>query len=367
MARRGQCPSFIADYSMAMIHHYGNTLYPKLEAMTGQYTSWHGSGGIRFALNQDELDWFKRVEGVSDLIGFRMELISPERIKELVPYVEIDGVIAGARTLDDGHVDPSGTCQAMAILAKREGATIYKDTLVTGTRQLENGEWEVSTSKGTIICEHLVNAAGSYAGMVGEWVGLNIPMTNMKHRYVVTESAPIFEASSEEMPVFRDPYASSYYRQEQKSLLIGIYETEGAQEAWAGTRPAWEASNELFEPEVEAVMRWLERVLERLPMLETLGIKRVVNGAISHTSDGNPLLGPAPALKNYWLCCGASIGIAQGAGSGKYLAQWMVHGAADINMNAVDPRRYGNYATADYMRAVACQDYEHMYQLHIPG
>ena len=364
----GQCPSFIADYNMAQIHDYGNKLYPKLEEMTGQYVSWHGPGSVRFALNQAELDYFKLVEGMSKLIGFHMEIISPERIKELFPHVTTEGVLAGAWTKDDGHVDPAGCCNAMAIAAKNLGATIYKDTLVTDTKQLENGTWEVVTDKGNIRCEHVVNAAGSYVDMVAKWVGVeNIPMCNVKHRYVVTEPIKEIADRDAEMQVFRDPYPSSYYRQEQESMLVGIYETEGAQEAWAGSQPRWEDSYELFDPSVEPIIPWLERVMERVPLLEQAGIKRVVNGAISHTPDGNPLLGPVHGLKNYWLCSGASIGIAQGAGSGKYLAQWMVHGAADINMVGVDPRRFGLYADKDYLRAKAFEDYEHMYALHLPG
>jgi len=70
----GQCPSFTADYNNAKIHHYSNSLYPKLEELTGQSTGWHGCGGIRFATNQVELDYFRLVEGIAANIGFRMRL-----------------------------------------------------------------------------------------------------------------------------------------------------------------------------------------------------------------------------------------------------------------------------------------------------
>ncbi len=104
-----------------------------------------------------------------------------------------------------------------------------------------------------------------------------------------------------------------------------------------------------------------------MPVFANAGIKRVINGAIPHTPDGNPLLGPTAALPNFWMCCGSSIGIVQGAGCGKYLAQWMVHGDSEINMSALDPRRFGDYAKEDYTRAKSFQDYEHMFVTHLPG
>ena len=199
--------------------------------------------------------------------------------------------------------------------------------------------------------------------------GTDIPITNMKHTYVVTEPAPEFAARDGEMPVMRDPYASSYFRQEQKSALIGIYETADSQECWTerGGWPEWESQNELFEADFDLLAPYIERVMERKPEWANLGIRRTVCGAIPHTPDANPLLGPAAGLRNYWHCNGASIGIAAGAGSGKYLAQWMVHGDSEINMAGVDPRRFGDYAPGVYTKAKSHQDYEHMYALHLPG
>jgi len=154
----GQCPSFIGNYSMAQIHHYSNTLYPKLEELTGQATGWHGCGGIRFATTKEELDWFRYVEGISRNIGFRMQIISPQECQKINPFVDVKGVIAGAWTLDDGHVDPSGCCNAMAIGARKLGATIVRGNRVTNIKSLPSGEWEVFTEQGNMICEHVVNA-----------------------------------------------------------------------------------------------------------------------------------------------------------------------------------------------------------------
>ena len=200
-------------------------------------------------------------------------------------------------------------------------------------------------------------------------VGTDIPLINMKHTYLVTDTVQEFLDRDDEMPVIRDPYPSSYFRQEQKSALIGIYEMANSEECWnhRGGWPEWESENELFDPDMDNLMPYIERVMERIPMWSNLGIKRVVCGAIPHTPDSNPFLGPAAGLRNFWHCNGASIGIAAGAGSGKYLAQWMVYGDAEINMAGLDPRRFSNYAPGDYTKAKSHEDYEHMYKLHLPG
>jgi dimethylglycine dehydrogenase len=365
----GQCPSFIADYNMAKVHHYGNTLYPKLEDITGQYVGWHGCGGIRFALTSDELDFFKHVEGIAKLIGFRMQVVGPDEINNIFPHVDTTGVLAGAWTLDDGHVDPAGCCNALAKGARDQGANIIRHNRVLDFNQVASGEFEVITEQGTVICEHVVNAAGCYARPVARMLGADVPITNMKHQYVVTEPIKEFLQSEIEMPVIRDPYPSAYYRQEQKSALIGIYETHAGLEAWDqnGGWPAWDAENELFDEDIDHISLYLERVLERMPIWAETGIKRVVNGAIPHTPDANPLIGPAVGVRNFWMCCGSAIGIAQGAGLGKYLAQWMVHGDAEINMAGLDPRRYCGLTGENYVRAKSFEDYTHMYKLHLPG
>ena len=364
----GQCPSFIADYNMAKIHHYSNTLYPKLEEMTGQATGWHGCGGIRLATRQEEVDYFRLVLGIAANIGFRMQIVSPEEIKKLNPFLDITGVIAGAWTLDDGHVDPAGCCNAMAIAARNLGATIVRYNRVTGINPLASGEWQIVTEQGNITCEHVVNAGGCYAARIGAWVGLNIPIINLKHQYLVTEPIQEFIDREEEIPVMRDPYSNAYFRQEQHAGLIGIYERANWREAWVESGgQAWTAENELFAPEYDPIMPWLERVMERMPIFANAGIIRGINGASPRTPDHNPLLGPAPGLRNFWLSCGASIGIAQGAGAGKYLAQLMIHGETEINMVKVDPRRFGAFANQEYNRAKAYQSYKYMYILHLPG
>jgi dimethylglycine dehydrogenase len=364
----GQCPSITGSYNLAKIHAYGNRLYPRLEALTGQYVSWHPCGGLRLATNERELAWLKYIHGYSKSIGFGMEIVDVDTVKRLNPFLSTEGVIAAAWTTDDGHGDPSGLCNALVKAARDLGASVERRNRVLDIHQRQNGEWEVITEKGAIVAEMVVNAAGCYAREVARMVGADAPITNMQHQYVITHPIKEFIERVGEIPVLRDPYTSGYLRQEQKSGLIGVYETAELREAWAPRGfPEWESSNELFPDDLDRISPWLERAIERMPLFGEAGIRRVINGAIPHTPDGAPLLGPAAGLRNFWMCCGNSFGIAQGAGCGKYLAQWMIHGDAEINMAEFDPRRFGRFADAAYVRAKVFQDYGRTFTTRMPG
>jgi len=364
----GQCPSITGSYNLAKIHAYSNELYPRLEALTGQYVSWHSCGGLRLANNEHELAWLKYVHGFSKIIGFSMDIVGVDEIRRLNPFLTTDGVLAAAWTRDDGHGDPSGLCNAFAKAARDLGATVVRRNRVTDIRRRDSGEWEVATEQGTIVAEMIVNAAGCYAREVAAMVGSDAPITNMQHHYIVTHPLPAFLEREIEIPVMRDSYTSGYFRQEQKSGLIGVYESTDLHEAWAPRGyPEWESSNELFPDELDRIAPWLERAMERMPIFADGGIRRVINGAIPHTPDGAPLLGPAPGLRNFWMCCGTSFGIAQGGGCGKYLAQWMVHGDSEINMTEFDPRRFGRFADKSYVRDKVFLDYRLTFTTRRPG
>ena len=200
-------------------------------------------------------------------------------------------------------------------------------------------------------------AGGTYARQIGQWSALDLPITCMTHHYLVTETVPEFADLDRELPVVRDDAkVSGYVRMEQRSGLIGIYEKANANTVWLDGTP-WEADSELFAPDYERIMPWLGNAMERMPILAERGIRRAVHGAITHPPDGNMLLGPAPGLVNYWCCCGCQIGIGWGPGAGRYLAQWMVHGAAEISMREFDPRRYGSFANREYAVTKAREDY----------
>ncbi|HQY72754.1 MAG TPA: FAD-dependent oxidoreductase [Aestuariivirga sp.] len=363
----GQCPQFNGSLNMSKVHLYGTQLYPQLEKLTGQAVSWHGCGGLRLATTDEEVNWFKYVYGVSRLAGYECEIIGPGEIKQYHPFLETFGVKAAFRTVTDGHVAPADITNAMAAGARQLGAEIYRRTRVMDIKLLPSGEWNVITDKGNITCQHVVNSAGSYCDVVGSWTGHNVPIANMLHHYMITEPLKELIDLAPELPVVRDPYSHAYLREETNGVLVGPYETATAHLCWDGQPPAWDFESELVAPELDRLTPWLERATERMPIFGNAGLKSIISGAITHTPDGTYLSGPAPGPKNYWMHCGASIGICQGGGAGKYLAQWMVHGQAEINMREFDPRRFGNWASKDYTAEVSVADYHHMYYCYKPG
>ncbi len=354
----GQITHSTSSFGLGKCVGYNIDLYAgALEAETGQSVTWHGCGSFRLAYTEDEMDWLRQTLSVGAALGFPMELVGPDRIAELHPFYNLDGVLGGLHTPEDGHVDPSGVTQALAIGARQKGARIIRHCRATDIKRQPTGEWKVSTERGDILCEHVVNAGGTYARQMGEWSGLLLPMTSMTHHYFVTDPVPEFQDLDRELPVIRDDrLVSGYIRLEQKAGLIGIYEKENPNAVWIDHCP-WEAENELFDPDYDRIMPWLENAMERMPVLAERGLKRAVHGAISHPPDGNPMIGPAPGAPNYWCCCGTQIGIGWGPGLTRELARWMVHGAADISMREFDPRRFGGYATKEWQVEKAKEDY----------
>ena len=362
----GQCPQMTGSYNLAKVHLHSTNLYKTLEKETGQPTGWHGCGSLRLAYKQEDLDWFYYVKGILDNVGAPAEIISTNEIKKIHPFIKLDGIMGAFHTPEDGHTDPTSTTNAMAKGARNAGAKIYRNNRVTDIKHRSSGEWELITEKGNIICEHVVNAAGSYCPEVGAMVGLkNIPSINMIHHYLVTDEHHEIKKLKKELPVVRDPVSSCYLRQEGKGLLIGIYEKNA--KCWALDGMDWKFNMELLEPELDRLEEHLDKGMNRIPQFRDVGIKKIICGPITHTPDDNFLAGPAPGLKNFWLFCAASIGIAQGGGAGKYMAQWMIYGDADINMLEFEPRRYLSWANKNYAITKSTDQYRRMYVTPVPN
>ncbi len=361
----GQITRSVGDYTTAAFHHYAIELYERIEEATGQAVSLHQPGGLRIAYNELEMDALRTHLGVGRYIGYPIELVSPKEAADFNPFYDFSDALGAIWTEGEGHVDPSGVTMAFAAGARAAGATISRRNRVVEVNNLPNGEWEVVTEKGTITCEHVVDAAGCYGDQVAALSGFRVPQANVLHHYLVTDEVPELVEHGVEMPVMRDNKVAGYIRQEQTAGLIGIYEHRGAEIVWPDGVP-WEAENPLFPADYDKIAPWLEEAFNRIPILGEVGIKRVVHGAITHTTDAHMLLGPAPGVRNYWLNTGSSIGLAWGPGAGRELARWMVHGETELNLRHYDPRRFG-WASQDYIAAKSTEDYEWMFRVHPPG
>jgi len=361
----GQCPHMLSSLNLAKIHLHSTNLYKSLEKETGQSTGFHETGSLRLAYKKEDLEWFNYSKGLLDVVGSPSSIISTNEIHKYHPFIKLDGILGAFYTPEDGYTDPTSTTNAMAKGARNGGAKIYRKNRVTDIEQLSTGEWKVITEKGDVVCEHVVNAAGSFCPEVAKMVGLkNVPSINMIHQYLVTESHPEIEKLDKELPVVRDPDSSSYLRQEGKGLLIGPYEKDVA--AWALDGMDWKFDMELLEPDLDRIENHLEKGMDRIPQFKDVGIKRIICGPITHTPDDNFLAGPAPGLKNFWMFCAASIGIAHGGGAGKFMAQWIVHGDSEINMMEFEPRRYMSWVNKEYSIEKSKEQYRRMYVTPMP-
>ncbi|MBT22354.1 aminomethyltransferase, partial [Candidatus Poribacteria bacterium] len=367
----GLVTNLIGSLNMAKVHEHGVKLYQQLEAETGLSTGWHSCGSIRLATNQDEVDWFHYVKGMLNSIDVEAHLIGHDDIRQKQPLVDdLSDVMVGLWTPDDGWTDPTSATNAMAAGARQLGCEIARHTLVTDMNQLPDGRWQVITEhegeRDEVIAEHVVNAAGHYGPQVAAMVGMEVPIVSMIHQYLITEPLQEMVDLDFEPPVLRDPRASCYYRREINGLLVGPYERAGAR-TYGVEGIDWNLHFHLTPPDVDVLAPWLELAAQRIPVFGEAGIKKVISGPITHTPDGGYLMGPAPGMRNYWMCVGSAIGVAQGPGDGKYLAQWMVHGQTEVNVREMDPRRFGPWASLDYTIDKSTDEYHEMYQVAMPG
>ena len=364
----GLLPLFNMSYSVGQIHKYSVNLYRTLAEETGLDVGLRTVGNIRLAMTPDRMDEYRQYAGVARTIGVNVEFLTPDEMHDIWPLAVTDGLVGAIRHPDDGYIQPADLTQALARGARRRGASIHRQTCVTGIEQTPGGEWLVRTDKGDWIAEHVVSATGNFARRTGAMVGLDIPVLPVQHQYIVTETHPDILARHEqglpELGVLRESDGSWYMREEAGGLLLGPYE-KGAPACYLDG-PDPQSEYELFNDDIDRLMPHIESAIRRVPAFEELGIKRVYNGAIAYTPDGSPIVGPAWDKRNFWLNEGHSFGITAAAGAGWQLAEWIVEGEPTIDMLGVDPRRFGDYATGAYLKAKNEEAYANVFTVHFP-
>jgi dimethylglycine dehydrogenase len=364
----GLLPLFNMSYSVGQVHKYSVKLYQELEEETGQPVGFAQVGNLRLAMNDDRMDEYYQYAATARTIGIDVRFLTPEEIGRLWPLCNTDGLVGGIFHPEDGYIQPADLTQALAKGARARGATIYRNTAVLNIEQATSGGWVVETEKGTITCDHVISATGNYARRTGAMVGLDIPVIPVEHQYIVTEPHPALQQRKQEglpeMGVLRESDGSWYLREENNGFILGPYE-KGAPACYVDG-PDPRAEYELFQEDIERLEPHIEAAMNRVPAFGEVGIKKVYNGAIAYTPDGNPIIGPAWDLDNFWLNEGHSFGITAAGGAGWQLAEWIVDGEPTIDMLGVDPRRFGDYATKDYLIEKNEEAYSHVFIIHYP-
>ena len=296
----GNCPNFSTSFNIMKLQAYSNRLYRRLPEEVDSAIGHRACGSIRLAHTDDRMAEFRHVAEMAAAQGLAFEILAPSEMRARHPFLETHDVLGGLWDPDDGDIDPSQVTQALAKGARTAGAAIYRHTPVRAIERTAGGEWRIATADGTITCEIVVNAAGYRAREIGRMVGLDLPVVSLQHQYLVTEAIPEIEAHGRLLPLVRDPDVSWYLRQERAGLLLGPYEWD-CRLAWDGQEPPAEFGMELFEDDLDRLERYIEDAMARVPVFASAGVTRVINGPIPYTPDGNPLIGPAYGLDNFFL------------------------------------------------------------------
>ncbi|MBN2760505.1 MAG: FAD-dependent oxidoreductase [Rhodobacteraceae bacterium] len=376
----GLLPLFNMSYATSHIHDYSVKFYKTLEAETGLNAGFAVVGNLRMAQTEARMDEYKLYASTAETVGIPYEWMTPAQIKDRWPLVRTEDLKGAIFHPTDGYINPADVTQAMAKGARQRGVEIVRKVQVDGYRWT-GSEWVVTCTKmvekgGNLVAsdeqfeitaEHVVTCTGNHAQRTARMLGIKIPAIPVEHQFIVTEADAAlvdYRKSNPEHPVLRDADAKWYVREERGGWILGPYE-RGAPACFEyGVPDSFRA--DLFPLDLERIEEEYMSMIHRIPSSETVGLKDDYNGPICYTPDGNPLVGPAPGLRNMWLAEGFSFGITAAGGTGHYLAQLMVEGEAEIDMASLDPKRFGSWMTTEYGARKNEEAYEHVFILHHP-
>jgi dimethylglycine dehydrogenase len=361
----GNVSFFHSNFYGTQVNMKSIEIFKELEKETGQATGWHTTGSIRTADNPGRMDELGYAYSMNRCLGLDVSYVTPEEIGKMHPFMNTEGLLGGLYWPDDGDVDPNSVTQAMAKGARQHGVEINLYTLVKSIEQTPSKEWLIKTDKGDITCEYVINAAGLWAPEVSKMVGIEIPSIAIAHTHILYEKINAIADADSSLPLIRDPDKSIYLRQEMDSLILGMYEANGQQ--WKKNGVPWDYAQQEINPDIDNISDCIEAGMERFPILGETGFKHVTAGPITYTPNGDPLVGPAAPLKNFFQACGYSFGITQAGGIGHYLAGWIMNGEPEIDLWAVDSRRYGSFANWAYNTQKIADTYPRLYSTIYPN
>lgn len=361
----GQVTQFGAVQTMVGLKKYSVELYTRLAAdPESPITYRRDDGGIRLGYDQSDLDGYRHFVGMAKGMGVDFDVLGPSEMASAHPLLNVEGLTCGLWDPVDGDIDPTGLVNGLCRAGRRNGGQVFRHTEVIGLEPLAGGGWIVRTNRGDIECESFVNAAGYRVHQVGQFYGLESAVSSMEHQFFLTEELPELEALSHRVPLIRDPGDDFYSRQEHKGLLVGIYE-QGCK-TWGREHIPHDFANKLEPPDLDRLTDNMERVMERLPVLQTAGISSVVNGPITYSGDGVPIVGKLPGVRGGYAMLGIRAGIGEGGGLGKVLAEIIVDGESEWDTWVLDPRRFTQYADEAYASAKAVEEYQREFIFHRP-
>ncbi|WP_083100288.1 GcvT family protein [Pseudophaeobacter leonis] len=360
-----QVTHFGMNQTMVGLKSHSISLYKELAEDPDYPINYHhGDGGIRLANTPEQMQGYRHFASMARGMGVEFEVIDAEECARRHPLISTDNLIGGLWDPLDGDIDPAQLCQALARRARKAGAEIYRNTPVTGLMQHRDDTWTVQTSKGDIDCDIVVNACGYRVNEVAAMMGVQHPVTSMEHQYFLTEEIPAIRDADHRMPLLRCPISDYYCRQEKNGLLVGFYEQDCKTWGMDGIDPNF--VNALCPDDLDRVTDVLEGAFARMPALMETGIHTVVNGPITYTIDGAPLVGPIPGKRNAFCIIGLRAGLGEGGGHGWLLAQQIVQGDACYDTWCIDPRRFGPHSNVELTALKAIEDYQNEFRFHFP-
>ena len=273
---------------------YTQELYRRLEADTGQATGLIECGSIQLALTPAKAEEMRRGFRAAQSWGIECEEISAATVQQLWPLAYVGDVQAAFHFPRDGRVNPTDVTQALARGARAAGVRIVERCPVTAIERADGHVTAVVTARGRIESAVVVNCAGMWAREVGALAGVDVPLQAAEHYYLISE--PVAGVHPQ-LPILRDPGRRTYIREEAGKIMVGIF--EDVARPWSIERiPAEFAFGEI-PPDWERMQPYLERAIERVPVLAQTGVKLLFCGPESFTADHNYLMGEAPHLKGF--------------------------------------------------------------------
>jgi dimethylglycine dehydrogenase len=360
-----QVTNFGMNQTMVGLKTHSINLYKELADDTDYPINYHhGDGGIRLANTEAQMQGYRHFASMARGMDVQFEVIDAAECARRHPLISTENLLGGLWDPLDGDIDPAQLCQALARRARKAGAEIYRNTPVTGLTQHRDDTWTVHTEQGDIDCDIVVNAGGYRVNEVATMMGVQHPVASMEHQYFLTEEIPAIKDAGHRMPLLRCPISDYYCRQEKNGLLVGFYEQDCKTWGMDGIDPKF--VNALCPDDLDRVTDVLEGAFARMPALTEVGIHTIVNGPITYTIDGAPLVGPIPGKRNAYCIIGLRAGLGEGGGHGWLLAQQIVQGEACYDTWVIDPRRFTGHANVELTALKAVEDYQNEFRFHFP-